>query len=197
MNIVMEFVIWLTILQTQNIHHHQVVTHALITPKFPSGSSHESDGDYIEKWMLAHHFSHYYSQRCRWRVSKLAGVISPSVIYPEDFPLFQKPTYVHISKSLHIYMMPTFAASKLPMALHIRVEERTLAHNAWERVQELRCNLNWDCLYLFKCITFKITQLIRLQLEPLLVALERLSNKTREGVKEQGGLTLCKFTRVF
>jgi hypothetical protein len=36
--------------------------------------------------------------------------------------------------------------------------------------------------------------LIRFQLEPLLVALERLSNKTREGVKEQGGLTLCKFT---
>ena len=33
---------------------------------------------YVEKYMLAHHFSHYYSQRCQWMVFKLAGAIGPS-----------------------------------------------------------------------------------------------------------------------
>ena len=28
--------------------------------------------------MMAHHFSHYYSRRCRWMVSILPAVISPS-----------------------------------------------------------------------------------------------------------------------
>ena len=33
-----------------------------ITPDFPSGSSRETVGDYVEKWrMLAHHLSHYRS----------------------------------------------------------------------------------------------------------------------------------------
>ena len=53
-------------------------THAPITPNFPSGSSREIVGDYVEKYMLAHHFSHYYIPRCRRMVLELTGVISPS-----------------------------------------------------------------------------------------------------------------------
>ena len=45
--------------------------------KFPFGSNCEIAGDYVEKQMLAHHFSHYYSRRCLRMVSELAGVISP------------------------------------------------------------------------------------------------------------------------
>ena len=41
------------------------------------GSSHEIVEDYVEKWMLAHHFSHYYNRRCRRMVLELTGVISP------------------------------------------------------------------------------------------------------------------------
>ena len=37
--------------------------HAPITPNFPSGSGREIVGDYVEKWMLAHHFSHYHKRR--------------------------------------------------------------------------------------------------------------------------------------
>ena len=37
-------------------------------------------GDYVPKKMLAHRFSHYYRLRCQQKVSKLAGVISPSVV---------------------------------------------------------------------------------------------------------------------
>ena len=48
-----------------------------ITPHFPFGSNCEIVGDYVEKQMLAHHFSHYHNQRCRQMVSKLAGVINP------------------------------------------------------------------------------------------------------------------------
>ena len=54
------------------------MTHALITPKLTSSFSFEIAGDYVEKYMLAHHFSHYYSRRCRWMVLELASVISPS-----------------------------------------------------------------------------------------------------------------------
>jgi hypothetical protein len=39
--------------------------HAPITPNFPYGLSHEIVEDYVEKLMLAHHFSHYYSRRCQ------------------------------------------------------------------------------------------------------------------------------------
>ena len=39
-------------------------SHAPITPTFPSSSSREIAKDYVEKYILAHHFSHYYSQRC-------------------------------------------------------------------------------------------------------------------------------------
>ena len=28
--------------------------------------------------MLAHHFSHYYSRRCRWMVPEVTDVINPS-----------------------------------------------------------------------------------------------------------------------
>ena len=35
-----------------------------ITPNFPSGSSREIIGYYVENKMLAHHFSHYYNWRC-------------------------------------------------------------------------------------------------------------------------------------
>ena len=52
-------------------------TDAPITPNFPSGSSREIAGDYVVKYMLAHHFSHYYSRRCRRMVLELTGVISP------------------------------------------------------------------------------------------------------------------------
>ena len=38
-----------------------LLTCTMITPNCPSGLSHEVDGDYVEKWMLAHHFPHYYS----------------------------------------------------------------------------------------------------------------------------------------
>ena len=41
-----------------------VGSHAPITPNFPSGSSREIVGDDVEKYMLAHHFSHYYRRRC-------------------------------------------------------------------------------------------------------------------------------------
>ena len=51
----------------------------MITPKFPSSFSREIVGDYVKKYMLAHHFSHYYSWRSRWMVFELAGVINPSV----------------------------------------------------------------------------------------------------------------------
>ena len=44
---------------------------------FPSSSSCEIVGDDVEKWMLAHLLSHYYSWRCRWMVSTLDGVIGP------------------------------------------------------------------------------------------------------------------------
>lgn len=39
-------------------------THASITPKLSSGSNRENVGDYVEKWMLARHFSDYYSRKC-------------------------------------------------------------------------------------------------------------------------------------
>ena len=52
--------------------------HALITPNFPFGCSREIDGEFVKKQMIAHHFSHYYSQRCRRMVSELPGVVGPS-----------------------------------------------------------------------------------------------------------------------
>jgi hypothetical protein len=39
------------------------LTHILITPKFPLGSNCEIVGDYVAKYMMVHHFSHYYSER--------------------------------------------------------------------------------------------------------------------------------------
>ena len=53
-------------------------THALITPNFPCGSSHEIAGDYAQKWMLRHHFSHYYNRKCQQMVLVVTGVINPS-----------------------------------------------------------------------------------------------------------------------
>ena len=61
--------------------------HAPITPNFPSGSSHEIVGDYVEIQMLAHHFSHSYSRRCRWMVLGLTGVISPSLARIERYEI--------------------------------------------------------------------------------------------------------------
>ena len=55
--------------------------HAPITPTFMSGSSREIAWDYVEKWMLAHHFSHYYSRKCRQMVSQVVGMISSSCEY--------------------------------------------------------------------------------------------------------------------
>jgi hypothetical protein len=52
--------------------------HAPITLNFPFGFNCEIVGDYVQIWMLAHHFLHYYSRRCQRMVSQLAGVISPS-----------------------------------------------------------------------------------------------------------------------
>ena len=49
---------------------------APITPNFPPGSSHEIVGDNVENWMLAHHFSHYYNQRCRRIMPEVASVIN-------------------------------------------------------------------------------------------------------------------------
>ena len=36
-------------------------SHALIKPTFPSGLSYEILWDYVEKWVLAHYFSHYHN----------------------------------------------------------------------------------------------------------------------------------------
>ena len=56
-----------------------VVTHvALTASNFLSSSNRESGGDYVQKQMLAHHFSHYYNPRCRRMVFELVGVISPT-----------------------------------------------------------------------------------------------------------------------
>jgi hypothetical protein len=38
-------------------------THAPITTKSPSSSNREIVGDYVEKWMLTHHFSQCYSHK--------------------------------------------------------------------------------------------------------------------------------------
>ena len=51
-----------------------------ITPKFPFGPRHGIARDYIEKYILAHHFSHYYNHRCSRTMSDLAHVINPSFI---------------------------------------------------------------------------------------------------------------------
>ena len=71
--------------------------HAPITPKLPPGFSREIVGDYVEKQMLAHHFSHYYSQRC-WRmvVPVVAGVINPSLMpqWHQNFCLVQAVEFV-------------------------------------------------------------------------------------------------------
>ena len=65
----------------------QPISHALITPKLMSGSNREIVEDYVEKQMLAHHFSHSYSRRCRRIVLQAAGVISPSCpITPKLLP---------------------------------------------------------------------------------------------------------------
>ena len=54
-------------------------THAPITPKFPSCSSREIVKELCSQTDVGPPlFSHYYIWRCRWMVSKLAGVISPS-----------------------------------------------------------------------------------------------------------------------
>ena len=37
----------------------------------------EIDPDYVQKQILANHFSHYYSRRCRRLVSELASVVNP------------------------------------------------------------------------------------------------------------------------
>ena len=52
--------------------------HVPITPNFPSHSGYEIVEDYDEKWMLAHHFSHYYSRRCSQMVLEAADMIRPS-----------------------------------------------------------------------------------------------------------------------
>ena len=39
--------------------------YASITANFPSGFNHEIVGDYVQKYMLVHHFSHYYSRKYR------------------------------------------------------------------------------------------------------------------------------------
>ena len=51
---------------------------APITPNFLFGSNRGIVGDYVEKWMLAHHFSHYFSRRCCQSVPQVANVINPS-----------------------------------------------------------------------------------------------------------------------
>ena len=54
-----------------------VLSHAPITPNFPFGPSREIAEEYNKKQKMAHHFSHYYSRRCRRMVSELPGVIGP------------------------------------------------------------------------------------------------------------------------
>ena len=56
-------------------------THAPITPTVPSDSNRVIVGDYVEKYMLAHHFAHYYNWRCQRMVPELASVISTSAAY--------------------------------------------------------------------------------------------------------------------
>ena len=57
----------------------EMFPHAPITPNFPFGSSREIAGDYVKNQMMAHQFFHYYNRRCRRTVSKLPGVIGPSM----------------------------------------------------------------------------------------------------------------------
>ena len=56
-----------------------LLSSAPITPTFLFGFSCEVVGDYVEKQILAHRFSHYYSWRCRRMMSTLAGAINPSM----------------------------------------------------------------------------------------------------------------------
>jgi hypothetical protein len=74
-------------------------THAPITPNFPSGSSRKIVGDYVEKHMSAHHFSHYYSRRCRRMVLEAVGVTSPSGGNPLVISIDEKL----VCKSLHAH----------------------------------------------------------------------------------------------
>ena len=61
-------------------------THAPITPNFSFGSNCEIIGGYVEKWMLAHHFTHYYSWKCQRMVLELVGVINPSLSFSSQPP---------------------------------------------------------------------------------------------------------------
>ena len=51
-----------------------------------SGSSREILGDYVEKHMLVHHFSHYSSRRCRRMVLEAAVWSTPHAPITPNFP---------------------------------------------------------------------------------------------------------------
>jgi hypothetical protein len=82
--------------------------HAPITPNFPFGFNCEIVGDYVQIWMLAHHFLHYYSRRCQRMVSQLAGVMSPSVVHmllpTFEGRLHSKSKKLKIKGSMTIYV---------------------------------------------------------------------------------------------
>jgi hypothetical protein len=62
-----------------NLEHFDQVTKfdASVTPNFPSAPNRVIIGHYVKEYMLAHHFSHYYSRRCWRMVFELASVINP------------------------------------------------------------------------------------------------------------------------
>ena len=60
-------------------------THVPITPNILSSSTCEIGVDYVGKWMLAHHFSHYSDRGCRHMVLEMASVISLSNLTNEGW----------------------------------------------------------------------------------------------------------------